>query len=164
MLRLILTIATLFVTTALAMGQSKGVERLRDVGSVYVQELGQTEKAKTLRQEIIKGLVKSKSITVVDAPDRADAVLSASVRHGSKNIDQTYEVFGEPGMKVGSTVVPTQEIVFSINSRLNLTLWAVKFDYGSFSGKTERQMTSDLANRVSQQFQKAVERDGKRPQ
>ena len=162
MLRLIPAIAVLAFTPALASEQRNGVERLREVNVIYVADLGQTEKAKALREEIIKEFAKSDLIRIVDAPEKAEAVLTATVKHGSKNIDNPSEVFGEPGMKVGSIVVPTEEIVFRLNSRQHRTLWAAKFDPTKFSNMNETQAVRALASNVSQTFRNAVEKDSKK--
>lgn len=154
--------ALLFLSPTLAVDQDSRVQRLRDVSTVYVAELGQTEKAKTLRQEIIRTLIESKRIRLADAPDEADAVLSVSVKNGSKNVDWAFESFGDPGMKTGSKVVHTAEIVLRLNSHQDRTLWAVKFDSWNSSGNDEKQAARALADTVSQKFLKAVERDRKK--
>lgn len=133
MLRLIPVIAVLAFTHALASEQRSGVERLREISVIYVAELGQTEKAKALRQEIIKEFAKSDFIRVVDAPEKADAVLTATTKQVSKNVDRPMEVFGEPGMKTGSTIVAAQEIQFRLDSRQHRNLWKAKFESDSFS-------------------------------
>src|SRR5687768_16750083 len=108
MARLLSAFAVLvFLTPAFAWDQDSGVGRLRDVRTVYVAELGKTEKAKTLRQEIIKSLKESERIRLTDAPERADAVLTMSIKNISKNVDWPYEAFGEPGVQTGSKVVQT---------------------------------------------------------
>ena len=162
MLRLIPAIAVLAFTPALASEQRSGVERLREINVIYVAELGQTEKAKALRQEIIKEFAKSDLVRVVDAPEKADAVLTATVKHGSKNVDQPFQVFGDPSLKIGTTVVATEEITFRLDSPENRTLWAAKFDPASFSYMDEHRAVRALANKVSRTFQKAVEKDGKK--
>lgn len=162
MLRLIPAIAMLAFTPALASEQRSGAERLREINVIYVAELGQTERAKTLRQEIIKELAKSDFIRVVDAPEKADAVLTATVKRGTKNVDQPFQVFGDPSLKVGSTVIATEEIMFRLDSRQNRTLWSAKFDPASFSYMNENHALHALANKVTQTFQKAVEKDAKK--
>ena len=162
MLKLIPAFAALFLTSAVALAQSDRVERLRDVKSVYVTELGQTEKAKVLRQEIIRRLAESQRIRVVDASDEADAVLSVSIRDSLKNVDEAFESFGDPGIKTSSKVLPTTEIVFRLSSHQNRTLWVARFSSESFTGKNERQSGRALASKLSRQFLKAVERDRQR--
>lgn len=162
MLQLIPAIAVLCFMPALASEQRSGVDRLREISVIYVAELGQTEKAKTLRQEIIKEFAKSDRIRVVDSPEKAEAVLTATIKSGTKNVDVPVGAFGDPAWRMGSAVVPTQEIVFRLNSRQNRTLWAAKFDSGSFSGMSESQAVHALANKVNRTFQKAVARDSKK--
>ena len=162
MLRLVPVIAVLAFTPALASEQRSGVERLREISAIYVAELGQTEKSKALRQEIIKEFTKSDFIRMVDAPEKADAVLTATTKQVSKNVDRPMEVFGEPGMKTGSTIVAAQEIQFRLDSRQHRTLWKAKFESDSFSYLNENQAVRALANKVSQTFQKAVEKDIKK--
>ena len=116
MLRLIPAIAALVLAPALASEQRSGVERLREISVIYVAELGQTWRAKTLRQEIIKEFSKSGFIRLVDAPEKADAVLTATIKQVSKNVDHPSKVFGEPGMKSGSNIVAAQEIQFRLDS------------------------------------------------
>lgn len=161
MLKLVPVFALLFLISASATEQSSGVKRLREVGSIYVAEMGQTEKAKTLKQEIIKGLIASKRIKVADTADEADAVLSVSVKHGSKNVDVTSQSFGDPTLKTGSKVVPIEELVFRLNTPENRDLWAAKFDSTSFSGDDEVQAARALANKVRREFLKAFVRDSK---
>ena len=99
---------------------------------------------------------------MVDAPEKADAVLTATTKQVSKNVDRPMEVFGEPGMKTGSTIVAAQEIQFRLDSRQHRTLWKAKFESDSFSYLNENQAVRALANKVSQTFQKAVEKDIKK--
>jgi hypothetical protein len=162
MLRLIPAIAVLAFTPAFASEQRSGVERLREINVIYVAELGQTERAKTLRQEIIKELAKADFVRVVDAPEKADAVLTATVKYGSKNVDQLGETFGKLGMTSGTKVVATEEILFRLDSAQKQTLWKAKFDPASFSNMDENRAVRALATKVSRTFQKAIERDGKR--
>ncbi len=162
MLSLIPAIAVLAFTPAFASEQRSGVERLRQVNVIYVAELGQTEKAKALRQEIIKELAKADFIRVVDTPEKADAVLTATVKHGSKNVDELSERFGEVGLQTGSQVVATEEILFRLDSAQKQTLWKAKFDSSSFSNPDEHRALRALAAKVSHSFQKALEKDGKK--
>ena len=157
MLKLIPIIATLFLNPALAPDQESRVGRLRDVRTVYVAELGQTVKAKTLRQEIIRSLIESKRIKLADAPEQADAVLSVSVERRTKNVDWPYESFGE-GMQIGSRVVDVREVALRLNSHPDRTLWAVRFN-PTDSGNDEKKAARALANTVSRKFLKAVEKD-----
>jgi len=161
MLKVVPAIALFFLTSAPGAEQSHKVERLGDVSSVYVAELGQTERAKALRQEIIRELNGSKRVRVVDTPEEADAVLSASVKGGSKNVDRAYQPFGNEPMKIGSEVVPTEEIVFRLDSHQSRSLWAVKLDAQKFSGKDDKKSARMLANKVSRDFLKAFEKAGK---
>ena len=159
MLKLVHVFALLFLISASTPEQSNGVKRLREVGNVYVAEMGQTEKAKTLRQQIIKELSASKRVRVANAPEEADAVLSVSVKRGSKNVDDPRQVFGDPTLRTGSKVIPTEEFVFRLNTPENRGLWTIKFDAASFSGKDETQTARALANKLLREFQKAFERD-----
>jgi hypothetical protein len=161
MLKLVPIFAVLFLNPTLAADQDNRVGRLRDVNTVYVAELGQTVKAKNLRQEIMRRLVESKRIRLADAPDKADAVLNVSVTHRTRNVDWPYETFGD-GMQIGSKVVNTAEIVLRLDAHQDRTLWSDKFDTGNSSAKNERQATRALANRVSLKFLQAVEKDRKR--
>ena len=163
MRRLIPAIALLLAfIPAMATEQRSGVERLREVNVIYVAELGQTWRAKSLREEIIKELAKSDFIRVVDAPEKADAVLTATIKQVSKNVDNPSEVFGEPGMKAGSMVIMTQEIQFRVDSRQHRNLWKAKFNSNTFSSMNESQAVSAMASKVSQTFKKAVEKDSKK--
>ena len=153
-----------FLTPAFAWDQDSGVGRLRDVRTVYVAELGKTDRAKTLRQEIIKSLKESERFRLTDAADKADAVLTVSIKNISKNVDWPYEAFGEAGIQTGSKVVQTSEIVLSLNSHQQRSLWAAKFDSASFSGKTETHAARSLANAASKKLLKAVEKDRRKRQ
>ncbi len=161
MLKLVPIFAVLFLNPTLAPDQDSRVGRLRDVNTVYVAELGQTEKAKTLRQQIMRRLIESKRIRLADAPDKADAVLSVSVTHRTKNVDWPSDSFGE-GLKIGSRVINSAEIVLRLNAHQDRTLWTDKFDAGSSSGDNEKQATRALAHTVSRKFLKAVEKDRKK--
>lgn len=161
MLKLIPFIAVLCLAPTLDSEQRHGIERLREIRAIYVADLGQTEKARMLRQEIINEFAKSNRITVTATPDEADAVLSVSIKHGTKNIDYPYEEFGEPGLKRTTKIVATQQLVFRLNSRQNRTLWSARFDPANFGDTNETKSARSLANRVSRKFQKAVEKDGK---
>jgi hypothetical protein len=161
MLKLIPAIAVLCFTPALASEQRSGVDRLRDISVIYVADFGQTERAKTLRQEIIKEFAKSDHILVVDSAEKADAVLTATVKRGSKNVDRPITVFNDPQWRIGADVVATQEIIFRLDSRQNRTLWAARFDLGSFSNLNQTQAAHALANKVGGKFMKAVAKDSK---
>jgi hypothetical protein len=161
MLQLIPAIAVLCFAPTLASEQRNGAERLREIRAIYVADLGQTEKAKTLRTEIINELARSNRITVVETPAEADAVLSLSIKHGTRNVDHTYEEFGQPGLKTNSIVVATQELVFRLDSREKRTLWSAKFDAGSSAYPSGTKAARSLANKVSRKFQQAVEKDRK---
>ena len=161
MLKLVTIFAALFLNPIAGLDQDSRIGRLRDVNTVYVAELGQTDKAKTLRQEIIRGLVESKRIKLADTPDKADAVLSLSVRQGTKNVDWAYQTFGD-GMQIGSRVVPNAEIVLRLDSLLDRTLWLVKFDSAGSAGQNETQAARALANTVNRKFLKAMESDRKK--
>jgi hypothetical protein len=132
------------------------------VSNVYVAEMGQTERAKTLRQQIIKELSASKRVRIANAPEEADAVLSVKVKRGSKNVDEPHQTFGDPTLRTGSKVILTEEFVFRLNTSENRDLWTVKFDAASFYGKDETQRARVLANKLLREFQKAFERDIKR--
>jgi len=161
MLKLV-TLFALFLNPALPVDQDSRVGRLRDVKTVYVAELGQTENAKTLRLEIIKDLEESKRIKLAQTPDEADAVLRLSVKHGTKNVDWPYQPFGEIGMQIGSKVVPTFQIVLTLNAHQNSTLWLVKFYSSGSADKDEQQAARTLANTVSRKLLKAMESDRKK--
>ena len=162
MLNLIPAVALIFLAHAPGAEQNQKVVRLRDVSSVYVAELGKTEKAKALRQELIKGLSGSGRVRVVDTPAEADAVLSLSVRNGTKNVDQTFQTFGDGSgvWKTGSIVVPDTKIVFRLDSKQSRALWAVKLDYRRFS-RDDAKTARAMADRVSREFLKAFERESK---
>jgi len=161
MLKLLPAIALLSLAPAIASEQRNGIERLREVRAIYVADLAQTEKAKILRQEIISELARSNNIAVARTPAEADAVLALSIKHGSKNVDSTYEEFGQPGLKTNTKIVATQELVIRLNSRQNRTLWSAKFDLGNFADASETKSARALANKVGRTFQKAVEKDRK---
>jgi hypothetical protein len=145
-----------------ALGRSTRVERLRNVSSVYIAGLGQTERAKALREKLTRELSESGRIRVVDAPDEADAILSLSVRQGSKNVDSPFQSFADPSIKTGSRVVPEAEIVFRLNNQQRQTLWAIKFDSENFRGKDDQLEVQALANNLSRELLKAIEKDRKR--
>ena len=161
MLNLIPAIAVLCFAPALASEQRHGIERLRELRVVYVAELGQSDKARALRTEIINQLGRSNRITVAETPDEADAVLSVTIKHGTKNVDSTYEEFGQPGLKTTTRIVATEEFVFRLNSRQNRTLWSARFAPGNTSDASQTKSVRALANKVSRKFQQAVEKDRK---
>ncbi|HST50557.1 MAG TPA: hypothetical protein VLJ61_01000 [Pyrinomonadaceae bacterium] len=161
MLSLVPIIALFFLANTSGAEQNYKVERLRDVSSVYVEDLGKSEKAKTLRRELIKGLSDSGRVRVVYTPAEADAVLSVNVRNGSKNVDRMLQTFPGGEFQVGSEVVPYTKIVFRLDSKQSRPLWAVKFDYGIFSDRSDAKTARALADRVNREFIKAVERERK---
>ena len=155
-------IVLLSLTSALAVEQTKPVERLRQVRTVYVSDLGHSVKSKVLRQEIIKRLGQSNRISVASAPDNADAVLGVEIKYATKNVDQTLDTFSDSAATTGSRVIDTEQIVFRLLSQ-SRALWSMKLDAESFSERTEDQAARALAHKVSREFLKAVERDGKKP-
>lgn len=163
MLKLTLACVLLCVSAvASTPGQGNRAERLRDVNRVYVNETGQTEKAKALRQGLIRKLGESGRVRVVDTPGAADAVLSLSIRQGSKTVDWQYQEFGDMTLKTGTRVVPAAEIIFHLASQRSRSLWAAGFDPESFRAQDERQTARALGKRVGQELLKAIERDSKR--
>ncbi len=154
--------ATLCLLATAALGQSNKVVRLGDVRSVYVNEFGQTEQAKAVRQEIIRQLRASGRITVAAAPDAAEALLRLSVKQSAKNIDWSLQAFNDPALKTGSRVVPVKELVFRLSTQQSQTLWVSKFDEQSIHAQDERQAGRVLANKLGQGLLKAVEKDSKR--
>jgi len=147
-----------FLTPAFAMDQDGRVGRLRDVRTVYVAELGRTDRARSLREEIIKSLTASQRIRLADDPEKADAVLSLRFKSVSKNVDSPYEAFGEPGLKTGSRVIQTSEVILTLSSHQDSKLWAARFASEGYPG-TEKQAERSLANTVSRRFLRAVEKD-----
>ncbi|MDT5157598.1 MAG: hypothetical protein QOC61_456 [Acidobacteriota bacterium] len=168
MLKLILACVLLCGVSAVAStspGQGNKAERLRDVTSVYVIEAGQTEKAKALRQEIIRKLGESGRVRVVDAPGAADAVLSLSIKQVTKNVDWGYSELGDDStVKTGTRVVPAAQIMFRLDSQRRQSLWTAGFDPENFRGKDERQTARAIGKRAGQDLLKAIERDSRRHQ
>jgi hypothetical protein len=149
------------LTSVFALEQTKPVERLQQVRTVYVSDLGKSNMSKALRQEIIKRLGQSGRISVVSSPDNADAVLGVEIQTGKKNVDRSIDPFGEQAVKVGSLVIDTEQITFNLLSQ-SRALWSLKLDTENFSEDTESKSGRAMADRVSREFLKAVERDGKR--
>lgn len=159
--KLICAIALLVLFSAPAFGHAQGPARLRDVRSVYVAELGKSEEAKAYRQQLVSEL--AKHFKVVDTPAEADAVLNAASKYGTQNVDKQYQDFGQDmEVRNGSQVVPSRRVVFSLRSKQNRALWSLKLDPSNYRGGDEAQRGRALAERVSREMLKAVEKDSKK--
>ena len=162
MLKLIITCALVCACAAASRAQAGGVERLRDVTSVYVPEWGQTEKAKALRQEVVRKLGESGRVRVVETRDEADAVLDLSVRAVSKNVDSPQTGFNDPTIKVGSEVVTVEVLVFQLSARTGRALWSAKLDPNNFRAKDEAHTARAAGSRLGRDLLKAIEKDSRK--
>ena len=162
MTKLILACAILCACAAAASAQAGGVERLRDVTSVYVPEWGQTEKAKALRQEVVRRLGESGRVRVAAAREEADAVLDLSFREVSKNVDSPQAGVFDPTLKVGSTVKMVEVLVFRLSARDGRALWSAKLDPDDYRGKDETHKARAVGGRLGRDLLKAIEKDRKK--
>lgn len=161
MLKLIITCALVCACAAASRAQAGGVERLRDVTSVYVPEWGQTEKAKALRQEVVRKLGESGRVRVVASREEADAVLDLSVGTVSKNVDSQQAGFFDPTLKVTSTVTTVEVMVFQLREGAGRALWSEKIDPTNFRSKDEAQTARVAGGRLGRDLLKAIEKDRK---
>ncbi len=163
MSKLILACALLCACAAATGAQVAGVERLRDVTSVYVPEWGDSVKAKVLRETVVRALAESGRVRVVEKRAQADAVLDLNVREVSKNVDAPQSVFNDPAIKVGSTVKTVDVLVFSLSTGEGRALWTEKLDPDNFRGGDEARVARALGARAGRDLLKAVERDTRKP-
>lgn len=161
MSKLIIVCAIVCACAAGARAQSVGVERLRDVASVYVPEWGQTEMAQALRREVVKRLRDSGRVRVVASPAAADAVLDLSVREVSKNVDAP-QLGPDLTMKIGSRVVTADVFVFRLRARAGDAIWSDKLDPGNFRGRDESHTARALGGRLGRDLLRAIEKDVRR--
>src|SRR5712692_8575369 len=59
-------------------GQTRKIERLREIQTIYVDKLGDSDGSKLIREKIINRLVGSKRVTVVNEPAQADVILTGA--------------------------------------------------------------------------------------
>jgi hypothetical protein len=162
-MRKIFPVVILFsLTSVFAFEQTKPVERLRQVRTVYVADLGKTAMPQALRREIIKTIDQSKRVDIVNSPEQADAILDVAIKRGTKNVDRSLDVWDDPQLKTGSRVVDTEEMVFSLLSGQSRTLWSLKLDVESFAERNETEAVRVMARKISREFLKALERDAKK--
>lgn len=161
MSKLIIACAIVCACAAGARAQAVGVERLRDVASVYVPEWGKTERAQALRQEIVRRLGASGRVRVVASRAAADAVLDLSVREVSKNVDVP-QLGSDLTMKIGSRVVAAEVLVFSLSVRGGRALWSDKLNPGDFRGKDETHTARAVGDRLGRDLLRAIEKDRRR--
>jgi hypothetical protein len=87
--RIALLIPILFVFSSSSAPQTKGIEHLRDVHTIYVDKLGESDASNMIREKIINRLVRSKRLTVVDDVTQADAILTgAAEAHESLRVSE----------------------------------------------------------------------------
>ena len=159
MLKLACAFTLFLICCAPAFGQGASVARLRDVKSIYVAELGESEWAKVIREKLVREL--AKRFKVVDTPAEADAVLGAAERAGTRNVDRQYANF-KLEIATGSQVVISHSLAFSLRSKQRRALWSLKLDTANYHGQDEYHKALALAARVSGEVLKAFDQDGKR--
>ncbi len=101
-------------------------------------------------------------LTMATMPNAADALLSLSLKQISKNIDSALHTFDDPTLKMGSRVVPVEELVFRLATQQHRILWAGKFAAEIDGTQDESQAGCALGNRLGQGLLKAVAKDVKR--
>jgi hypothetical protein len=156
MLKATLALIVLIFLFSPTFAQNAGVENLRDVHNIYVDDFGQTDNVKLFRQELIDRLFESNRIKVVGSPDEADAVLSINITQSSKNDDR---IWGET-MRVGTSVTPVLKLLFQLMNHQDRAIWALKLTSESYSTMNEK-AARELAKKVSRELLKAIEKKDK---
>jgi hypothetical protein len=131
------------LTIALAlscMAQSPGT-RLRDIHTVYVTNLGDSEGANLIREKLINELIKSKRLQVTEAPDQADAVLSGAAVEEQVLVRGRYDA----------------SLVLRLTTSQKMVLWTDDEKPSHFS----RSMSSSVAKRAIGSLLKAIKKDEK---
>ncbi|HXG91133.1 MAG TPA: hypothetical protein VNN73_02035 [Blastocatellia bacterium] len=90
MLNLTATLVKLILLLALAVAQNAGLDNLRDVRSVFLDDLGQSDNAKLFRRELISRLNQSGRVRIVASRDEADAALNVDVSQSSVNNEHLF--------------------------------------------------------------------------
>ena len=60
---------------SLVPSQQQSVQRLRDIQTIYIDKLGESDDASLVRERIINRLIESKALVITDDKDKADALL-----------------------------------------------------------------------------------------
>ena len=159
-----LALGLIILSVAAVPTQNTKINRLRDVRTIYLDEIFKSVRTETFKLELTKRLTESNKVSVVSDPHDANAILSVDVRHGSKYENQgTVSLESIPVNDLGRTVTATETIVFRLSSQQRQILWMFKLNLEEIMGKTERETSIRLAKVLSSKLLKAIEKDLRSP-
>jgi hypothetical protein len=117
------------------------VHRLRDIHTIYVDQLGSSDDAGLQREKLINKLVKSNRLSVVDSPEAADVVLTGA--------SATRERF------VQGTSHRKTKMAIKLVSQDKQILWTLETESGHW------RWSDDAFEKVPKELLKAIEKDEK---
>lgn len=143
-----------FIWGLLVAGLACGQNRLADIGSVYVDQLGDAPGAAGLREQLIDALFNIAHLQAVENRDQADGALvgRGSVTQGQRAVYMNRGLY-RGGGAVGGTVYDVGLAVRLVN-RSGAVLWA--YDPAKRCGKDDAVVTCAV-----KQLAKAIEQDAK---
>ena len=120
---------------------------LKEVRSIFVDSLGDTAGAATIREKIIKKLAKSRSVSLVVDPEKADAILTGTgwVSEG-RDLEGNRTYHAAAGIQL---ITKDRQI-----------LWADLATPGGFFGGS---VSSSVADKIATHLLKAIETDQRAP-
>lgn len=152
----------LLLPLAIASAQNTAIERLRDVHTIYVADIGNGENARNFKEEIINQLALSKRITIAASPDGADAILSLTISRATKNVDRVLGAFGNEDPRIGSEAKPVVKVSFQLANRRAHSFWTLTITSESYSDKSEKEARTSVAKKLMRELSKAIDQDEKK--
>ena len=119
---------------------------------IYVDSLGQAEGSDVIREKLINRLIKSRKVSVVDAPQIADVILTGLAER-SRGVRYAANSGTYGASAVGGTTYDATIVVRLIDSQRQV-LWTDEAK-PSFFGSSS--VSSNVANRVADDLLKAIE-------
>lgn len=130
--------------------------------TIFVADIGNGERARLLKEEVINQLAQSKRITVTASPDEADGTLSVAISQATKNMDRVLESFGNENPRIGSEAKTVVKVSCQLAARRTPQLWTLTMTSESYSGKSEKDARMDVARKLARELLKAIDRDDKK--
>ncbi|MEW6211183.1 MAG: hypothetical protein AB1631_22650 [Acidobacteriota bacterium] len=152
----------LLLQLVLAPAQKADTERLRDIRTVFVADIGNGERARLLKEEIINQLAQSKRIKTAASADEADATLSITTSQSAKNMDRFLGSFGNEETRIGSEVKTVVKVSCQLATRRTPALWTLTMTSESYSSKSEKDARMDVARKLARELLKAIDQDRKK--
>lgn len=145
----------LFAPSVLA--QEKTISRLREVKTVYIDSLGDSEGAKLIREKLVNRLAMSNRISVTENRDEADAIITG-IAQLDKIESGSVHTNSQGGSGSYGTGYDATLVVRLITSDKRI-LWVSEAKPGKFFVSS---VSSSVADKVSKELLKAIQKDDKK--